>query len=273
MLFFTIYTYISAFSAFEQDLSDLAIQLPRLPADLPFVVVETADGRKQNFEIKVRPQVIRKALDWLIENNPWYSKYSINQENMEFYEQTQTITQDHLRSIVHDWEPTVEEELPTFRTMGEKDVLYEEDLSGDFPSPDGCVMTEVPSATNEDIITESITTAGKSTVPAQGPSNDAHPEQPLSSSPADLHEDIADDAPPAPAPAQERPTLAWPRKTKAPLSEFEPGYFAKCFPHLFPDGMGDFLMPVSGKLCLFYSLIQLFKNTKNYYFFKSNTTT
>ena len=259
----------SFFSAFEQDLTDLMVQLPRLPIDLPYVVLQSQDGRKPKLEIKIRPQVVENALNWLIEHNPWYSQYVINRENMEFYEKNPIITEDHLRTIVQDWEPSPEDNEPQFRTMGEKDVFHEEDLAGDFPIPDGCVMTEVPSNTNEKIIKESLATATGSRVPGTFPN--VHPEPSVSSSQTNAEansEESPADAPsdpsaPAPEELQDRPTIAWPRRAKAPLSEFEPGYFAKCFPHLFPDGLGDFLMPVSDKsLCvyLFFSRADRKKN-------------
>ena len=138
------------------------VELPRLPADLPFVVLQTQDGRKPKLEIRVRPQVLKNALNWLIKHNPWYSQYTINEDNMAMYEANPVITEQDLRSIVQDWEPTPQEKEPQFHAMGEKDVLYEEDLSGDFPNPDGCVMTEVPSNTNEGIIKESLANATKS---------------------------------------------------------------------------------------------------------------
>ena len=240
-------SFLFIWLAFEQDLTDLMVELPRLPADLPFVVLQTQDGRNPKLEIRVRPQVLKNALNWLIKHNPWYSQYTINEDNMAIYEANPVITEQDLRSIVQDWEPTPQEKEPQFHAMGEKDVLYEEDLSGDFPNPDGCVMTEVPSNTNEGIIKESLANATKSgqdvpleteafvqEIPDDQPSSPS--SQPEANTPADEQpeEDL-----------QQRPTLAWPRKSKKPLSEFEPGYFAKCFPHLLPDGSGDFLMPVS----------------------------
>ena len=250
-------SFLFIWLAFEQDLTDLMVELPRLPADLPFVVLQTQDGRKPKLNIKVRPQVLKDALNWLIKHNPWYSQYTINEDNMAIYEANPVITEQDLRSIVQDWEPTPQENEPQFHAMGEKDVIYEEDLSGDFPNPDGCVMTEVPSNTNEGIIKESLANATSSATesgqnipsetetivqespddqPSSPSSEPNEPSQPESNTPADIQpeEDL-----------QQRPTLAWPRKSKKPLSEFEPGYFAKCFPHLLPDGTGDFLMPVS----------------------------
>ena len=60
---FILVCSFSTFSAFEQDLTDLTVELPRLPKDLPFVVLQTQDGRKPELEIKVRPDVLKKALN------------------------------------------------------------------------------------------------------------------------------------------------------------------------------------------------------------------
>ena len=260
---FIVVCSFSTFSAFEQDLTDLTVELPRLPKDLPFVVLQTQDGRKPKLEIKVRPDVLKKALKWLITYNPWYSQYTINEENMEFYEQNPTITENDLTELVQDWEPTPEEEEPQFRAMGEKDQFYEEDLDGDFPHPDGCVGTGIPSNTNEGIIKESLAkaTSGRSTTPNTGPNDPLNPEADIEENadqePSNTPPNQNDPSEPNPddngeesnsEEKQARPTLAWPRKSKKPLSEFEAGYFAKCYPHLFPDGVGDFLMPVSDNI-------------------------
>ena len=46
---------------------------------------------------------------------------------------------------------------------------------------------------------------------------------------------------------QQNKPICWPPRSDNPASEFEPGFFSKSFPHLFPYGAGDFTNPRLGK--------------------------
>ena len=41
--------------------------------------------------------------------------------------------------------------------------------------------------------------------------------------------------------------MSWPEQDDEPVSDFIYGYFTKCFPHLFPDGMADITKTRPGK--------------------------
>lgn len=123
---------------FEQDLSVLVTILPRLPKDLPFIVLQTQG--QNSVELTVRPENLRAALLYLIAHNPAYHDVVLSEENLQFYEQSegQVIGLPELR---YDWEQSKrnkeKEQLPDH--VPEKDDITEEMLFGDMPFPESIV--------------------------------------------------------------------------------------------------------------------------------------
>jgi hypothetical protein len=63
-----------------QNVTELAISLPRYPKDLVIIIVKVK-GRDNTFrDVTVRKQNVHNALVWLITNNPHYSQLTINED-------------------------------------------------------------------------------------------------------------------------------------------------------------------------------------------------
>ena len=63
-----------------QNVTELAISLPRYPKDLAIIIVKVK-GRDNTFrDVTVRKQNVHNALLWLITNNPHYSQLTINED-------------------------------------------------------------------------------------------------------------------------------------------------------------------------------------------------
>ena len=61
-----------------QNITELAISLPRYPKDLAIIIVKVK-GRDNTFR-DLRKQNVHNALMWLITNNPHYSQLTINED-------------------------------------------------------------------------------------------------------------------------------------------------------------------------------------------------
>jgi hypothetical protein len=63
-----------------QNVTELATSLPRYPTDVAVIIVKVK-GKDNTFrDVTVRKQKVHNALVWLINNNPHYSKLTINEE-------------------------------------------------------------------------------------------------------------------------------------------------------------------------------------------------
>ena len=236
-------------TAFEQDLSDLYVKLPRLPKDLPLVVLQTKSASQKPIELKVRVQKLRKALEWLRDNNEVYQKFcDISEDNFSYYENNVVTTND-LNTVDQDWNPTPQEtEVPVALR---DDVFVEDYLEGEFPQPDSMVFQEPQSLTVAEMAKKVVCAAGKSTpLPSVLDDLAGIPEEEIAVAPS-----AAGDPTPAPPPPAagsssattapsdpEKTTLPFPPKATRPLSEFSDNFYTKCFPNLFPNGDGDFKM-------------------------------
>ena len=191
---------------FPQDISNLCYELPRLPKDLPFVIVESKDERLKPLKLQIRPGKVLAALEYLADKNPFYKNIKINKENLKAYEDADGHVENV--TVLHkDWEPTLEDiEMP----MSDKDHLLEDNLQGDFPLPDTILPHPVSSEDIKTLTQKAINLVGEK-VP------DSEEKQ----------EEI-------------QTTFALPKRGNRPLSEFQAGYYSKTFPHLFPNGDGDY---------------------------------
>ena len=188
---------------FEQEIDDLVATLPRLPKDLPFVILQTKDARKESFKIKIRPDKVFAALKWLKLNNMWYKDIEISEDNLQHYRNSNGEVVG-LPTIYQDWEPELDE-----NPLAEKDEVTEDLLNGDFPMPDSMVPTILPSENLSKLVKKAV-----------NPTDDEN-------------EGTVIDG--------ER-LFALPKRAKLPLSEFSVGYYGKVFFHLLPTGVGDFKM-------------------------------
>ena len=66
--------------AFMQDLQPIANVLPRLPDNIPCVVLQSM--KHENLQFKIRPQQVLEALRWLKKNNRFYNDIEISQDNL-----------------------------------------------------------------------------------------------------------------------------------------------------------------------------------------------
>jgi hypothetical protein len=63
-----------------QNVTELAVSLPRYPKDLAIIIVKVK-GKDNTFkDVRVRKQKVLNALVWLINNNPYYSQITINED-------------------------------------------------------------------------------------------------------------------------------------------------------------------------------------------------
>ena len=63
-----------------QNVTELAMSLPRYPKDLALIFVKLLKGKENTFKDVTVQKKVRNALVWLINNNPHYSELFINQE-------------------------------------------------------------------------------------------------------------------------------------------------------------------------------------------------
>jgi len=61
-----------------QNMTDLALTLPRYPKDLPVIIVKVRGRNNTCKDVNVRRQKVHNALLWLLQNNPHYADISIN---------------------------------------------------------------------------------------------------------------------------------------------------------------------------------------------------
>ena len=71
--------------SFYQNVQDLADNLPRLPQDLPYVLLKHPDDRITDKTFQVRRQYLIEALQFLIINSEDYGNITINMENCSAY--------------------------------------------------------------------------------------------------------------------------------------------------------------------------------------------
>ena len=93
---------------FCQDLEELATELPRLPQDLNYVILQNRDSKKKEF--KIRPKCLVEALQYLKDNNPYYADVNINMDNVQYYEDREGTIHD-IPTINYAYEPKPQDQL------------------------------------------------------------------------------------------------------------------------------------------------------------------
>ena len=215
---------------FCQDLEELATELPRLPQDLNYVILQNRDAKKKEF--KIRPKCLVEALQYLKDNNPYYADVNINMDNVQYYEDREGTIHD-IPTINYAYEPKPQDQLLDKEMPMDAKKQCEED-GFDWPIADSIVPNMVPSATIKTLIEKSIQGTKKTTTtstddqPNEQASTDDQPNEQASTDDQPNEQEVPDEI-----------KFAWPKRAALPLSETEPGYFSKAFPDLFPDGKGD----------------------------------
>ena len=254
-------------------MSGLITKLPRLPKDLPLVVLQTKDAGKKPIELKVRVAKLKGALEWLCKHNDVYKKHcNISPENLSYYENNIVTTND-LNTIDQDWNPTPKE---TEEPVALRDEVFMEDyLDGQFPEPNSMVFQEPQGLTLAEMAKKVVTSAGKSkTLPpilddlaGIGEEEEEEAVEEIVSAPTDAGDLTAAVPPhsattplsslsastdtPAASNDQQTTTLPFPARASRPLSEFSDNFYTKCFPNLFPNGDGDFKMVCTSGIIYF----------------------
>jgi hypothetical protein len=211
--------------SFEQDHTELATKLPRLPKDIPYILMQTP-GSKPAI-IMVRPDRIWNALVWLKNNNPYYKDIELSVENYDHYRRNEGRVIG-LRELAYPHDPD-QVELDAEPPLAEKDAITEEQLNNDVPLPDSMVPLITESAPVDELILRAA---------EEGENQRNNMTRNSSSNNTDSN-------------ATAMPTSelhAWPGR-KEPMSEFKEGYFTCNFPCNFPNGEGDYTIQVRpGKL-------------------------
>ena len=203
---------------FAQDATDLAKKLPRLPESLPYVYLTKTSVKdpQKEIKLKIRPKETFEALRDLMAISPAYAGIELSQENMDFYHNCDG-NFTPINVIEQSWESTPNEEDRTGPMNLEDEIeLNEEDFDFNASNPQGIV----PQSTNTKTVKELL----KDVIMAQ----DATKKD---TSDNNVDKENGDEV---------MESVPYPNISADPLKELEPGFFAKTFPELFPNGLADF---------------------------------
>ena len=160
---------------------------------------------KEKLQLTVRPWLLKKCLLWYMKNNPLYKHITYSEERMKYYEDNGgVIDTDQLAVMNYDWEPVYQAE-DTEDPINEREKQMEKDLGGDIPCPSSMAPLQTQKANVDELLDKVFKNKTK--------------------------EDFID------------PKFSLP-KLGPPISEFEPRFYGRTFPHLFPDGNGDLNMVI-----------------------------
>ena len=144
--------------AFENDLQPLCKVLPRLPKDLPILVIQTQD--KDKYPLRVRHEKVKNALIYLKDHNPAYKDIVISDENLTVYKEfeDQDKPVEGIQVQIYDGEDfqKTDEEI-----VHETETIKESDLNGDIPFASSTVAEMTTSKDNMGLIKEAIQLVGE----------------------------------------------------------------------------------------------------------------
>ena len=63
-----------------QDITEFANSLPHYPKDIPVIIVKIKGKNNSSRDVTVRREVVHRALQWLLKNNPHYKDLNINHD-------------------------------------------------------------------------------------------------------------------------------------------------------------------------------------------------
>ncbi len=202
--------------SFAQDVENLANCLPRAVRDLPIVVIERPH-EKNPIQFKANGTHILEAILWLKENNDDYKHIQINYDALKEYPSNGGDLQGILRVILDDDDSEETEKTNTPGMDDDENCIHQATLEAktrDLPRPDATVCTPLDKGLVDNYIKKAVETISIGETKTNETLNEVTVEL---------------------------------LQGSEPVSEFLPGFFSKAFPHLFPDGKGDFTKPRLGK--------------------------
>ena len=188
-----------------QDVKSFAKKLPKLPRDLPFILLKNPRESVQDEFFKVRRSKIMTALQWLKVNNTYWRDVVISEDNAREYPDNgilQTLTQA---------DPDV------YKIPGERPSADNEESAAEAAS-----TIDLPPRHQDaiDMFRKGLEHDPEEQDPKRGLQN-------LHAADRDKSLNLSD------AQSQEAEQIAWPKRGQR-ANEFEEGFFARCYPDLFP---------------------------------------
>ena len=239
--------------AFMQDLQPICNVLPRLPENIPCVVLQSM--KHENLELNIRPQKVLDALRWLKKNNRYYADIEISETNLGFYEEKNGSFGAPVLNFAFEpkeVEVLADEEEPLNELLN----FEESDLKGDWPEASSIVMDSGNGKNMDAMIREAIAGKKDLTDTPQDQNSEVTPSSPSAASNALPNEEMMDtsdvdaamlsDPPGNPdvdileAASDNQVKIDFPERSKVPVFEFVPGYYSMSFPELFPTGVPEF---------------------------------
>ena len=197
--------------AFDQDVEGFGRMLnalPRTPAELPIVILESPDSAS-NHKFPANRNKILAALEWLKLHNPYYQHITISLDNLAMYPQTPEESVEGIRTIL--CETTAEEEQALTQPLRAFQVNQDDIDVNDAIMEDADRIPVVDSAYRTVEQRSSIVSAMKQVTDSMGDRTSGN----------------------------RPPQLPWPQRSKSAVSEWTKGFFTMSCPHLFPDGKAD----------------------------------
>ena len=243
--------------AFQQDVSGFANslkKLPRAPKDLPIVVLQAPGKDNKGVTFKANRYNILKALQKLKEICPPYKDIEIDFDALSQYPENESSFIDGVRTLPIEEKDKNKpiDKLVEEITQGDFnniDEIFGEDAqdmvdaivdNGGLPQPQSTYMTFRPEVVVEDKIKDRIANIEVTNNRKEGQT-------------VIENQDILEENDNLPVPdpvgdaSSNAPKVNFPTRGTEAVSEYEPYYFTKAFPHLFPDGKGDITVPRKGK--------------------------
>ena len=204
-----------------QDIKSFAMKLPPHPKDLPFLYLKNPKETIRDKFFTVRRDKIVAALQWLKENNPYYKDVIISKENAKEYPKNgilQTIPQADPGTY------NIPEEKPS---ACNEESAAEAVSTVDLPPRHKDAMDMFREALQPDLRRVDDEQPMDVDLPDVA-AMEAEDERDLNES-LGLNDSFQE-------PTADAEQMDWPKRGKL-ASEFEEGFFARCFPDLFPKNI------------------------------------
>ena len=219
-----------------------------MPKDLPYIVLQPESKKK--YDLKIRPQVVLEALQFLKANNEAYFDIEISHENLKYYEDNNGIMKD-IVNLNYAYDPSSKESLVDSEDpLNERDRVMESDLDGNFPNCDSIVASKISTDKVDQLIAKAMKQSLKidpqetDGLQSSPPSQRSIDDNPMETDEMETDEIETDEIEAVAAEeSNSREThFAFPTKGKKPCSEFRPYWYSMAWPHLFPYGSGQGLI-------------------------------
>ena len=214
-----------------QDVKSFASVLPHKPQDLPYLYLKNPRESVTDKFFEVRREPILTALRWLKKWNPYYQDITISEENAREYP-VEGILQN-IRSADPD-AYNIPEEAPSAagpeeNTEDNEESAFHGASTVDIPAPHQDAMNMFRQALQKDpqLGDQGRAIEGEQEGLPDIDAIEAEEERALHES-LDLNESFH------PSQPEDAAQMEWPKRARGLASEFEPGFFARCYPELFP---------------------------------------